>query len=127
MRPKCPKIAPHSFLCEKNREAGSLSRNALALGDLQTSSLIEGRLSYEQGYSALVGRAGISARSSQFNAQARERLLTDAVAARESVSGVNLDEEAVDLTRYQQAYQAMARMIETSNSLFDTMLAAVRR
>jgi flagellar hook-associated protein 1 FlgK len=102
------------------------NRNALALAELQGGAAIEGRLSYAQAYSTLVARAGTSARSAQFNAQAREQLLADAVAARESISGVNLDEEAIDLTRYQQAYQAMTRVVETSNTLFDAILAAVR-
>jgi flagellar hook-associated protein 1 FlgK len=74
-----------------------------------------------------VGRAGVTARSAQLNPDARDQLLADATNARETVSGVNLDEEAVDLTRYQQAYQAMARMVEVSNSLFDSVLAAVGR
>ena len=58
--------------------------------------------------------------------EASALLLDDARLTREAVSGVNLDEEAVDLTRYQQAYQAMARVIETANTLFDSVLAAVR-
>ena len=69
---------------------------------------------------------GISARQASFNAEARERLLDDAKTARETISGVNLDEEAIDLTRYQQAYQAMARVIDTSNILFDSLLQAVQ-
>jgi len=114
------------FRVQANAGGIADNRNALAIADLHAGALIEGRLSYAQGYSALVGRAGTSARSAQFNADARERLLADAVAAREAVSGVNLDEEAIDLTRFQQAYQAMARMVDTSNTLFDAILLAVR-
>ena len=44
-----------------------------------------------------------------------------------SRSGVNLDEEAANLIRFQQAYQAMARVISVTGSLFDTLLGAVRR
>jgi flagellar hook-associated protein 1 FlgK len=47
--------------------------------------------------------------------------------ARDAVSGVNLDEEAADLVRFQQAYQAAAQVISSSNSLFDALLNAVRR
>jgi len=102
------------------------NRNALALGALQTSELVDGRASYGEAHAELVGAAGIGARQANFNAEARERLLADAQSARDTVSGVNLDEEAVDLTRYQQAYQAMARVIDTSNSLFGELLAVVR-
>ncbi len=118
--------AGDSFRIEANLGGTADNRNALALAGLQTSRLVEGKLSYEQAYSAMVGRAGSNARSAQFNAEAREQILTDARFARESVSGVNLDEEAADLMRYQEAYQAMAQMINTSNTLFETLLAAVR-
>jgi flagellar hook-associated protein 1 len=46
---------------------------------------------------------------------------------RDSISGVNLDEEAANLLRYQQAYQAAAQVIAVSSTLFDTLLMAVRR
>lgn len=46
--------------------------------------------------------------------------------ARESISGVNLDEEAANLVQFQQAYEASAQMIQTANSLFKTVLDAVR-
>ena len=63
----------------------------------------------------------------ELNGQAQQRLLDQAMAARESVSGVNLDEEAANLIRYQQAYQAAAQVVTVANSLFDTLLNAVRR
>ena len=49
------------------------------------------------------------------------------MAERESVSGVNLEEEAADLLRYQQAYQAAAQIIATADTMFQTLLSAVRR
>ena len=49
------------------------------------------------------------------------------VAAQDSVSGVNLDEEAANLLRYQQAYAAAAQIISVANQMFDTLLNAVRR
>ena len=50
-----------------------------------------------------------------------------AIEAREGISGVNLDEEAINLTRFQQAYQAAAQVISTADTLFQSLLAAVRR
>jgi flagellar hook-associated protein 1 FlgK len=102
------------------------NRNALALVALQRADLVEGKSTYAESFSDLVAGAGITARQAAFNAEAREQLLGDAEAAREGLSGVNLDEEAIDLTRYQQAYQAMARVVDISNTLFDSLLAAVR-
>lgn len=114
------------FRVEPNAGGIGDNRNALALGALQAGALVEGRFSVEEGYAAFVGGAGVAARSANLDAGARAQLLDDARLAREGISGVNLDEEAVDLTRYQQAYQAMARVMETANDLFDTLLAAVR-
>jgi len=61
----------------------------------------------------------------KINLQVEESILQQAIERRESVSGVNLDEEAADLIRYQQAYQAAARVIQTSQELFDSLLNAV--
>ncbi|MFT5176125.1 MAG: flagellar hook-associated protein 1 FlgK, partial [Gammaproteobacteria bacterium] len=119
-------VAGDRFRIEANLGGIGDNRNALALAGLQTAALVENDKSYQQAYSTFVGSAGVAARTARLNADARDQLLTDVRFSRESISGVNLDEEAVDLTRYQQAYQAMARMVETSNVLFDTILAAVR-
>jgi flagellar hook-associated protein 1 FlgK len=51
----------------------------------------------------------------------------DNLAARDSVSGVNLDEEAANMLRYQQAYQAAAQIISVANDLFNSLISAVRR
>ena len=114
------------FRIEDNAGGIGDNRNALALAALQVTPTVEGRATFGESHAELVGAAGVSARQAGFNAEARERLLADAQSARDTVSGVNLDEEAVDLTRYQQAYQAMARVIDTSNSLFGELLAVVR-
>jgi flagellar hook-associated protein 1 FlgK len=49
------------------------------------------------------------------------------IAARDAVSGVNLDEEAANMLRFQQAYQAAAQIIAVSGQMFDALLNAVRR
>ena len=51
--------------------------------------------------------------------------LKEATLTRESESGVNLDEEAANLLRYQQAYQASSKIIQIARSLFDSILSAV--
>jgi flagellar hook-associated protein 1 FlgK len=55
------------------------------------------------------------------NQQAQADRLTEATARQQSVSGVNLDEELSNMMLYQQAYAAGARMLQTVNSLFDTL------
>jgi flagellar hook-associated protein 1 len=46
-----------------------------------------------------------------------------AVEARDGISGVSLDEEAANLIRFQQAYQASAKVMQTASTLFDSILA----
>lgn len=59
-------------------------------------------------------------------ADAQAAILEGALAARDTVSGVNLDQEAVDLMRFQQAYQASSRIIQVARDTFDALLSAVR-
>jgi flagellar hook-associated protein 1 FlgK len=61
------------------------------------------------------------------NRDAEAAVNADDLDARDAVSGVNLDEEAANMLRYQQAYQAAAQIIATASSLFDSLLNAVRR
>ena len=58
-------------------------------------------------------------------ADAQNAILEGATAARDSVTGVNLDQEAVDLMRFQQAYQASSRIIQVSRDIFQSILDAV--
>jgi flagellar hook-associated protein 1 FlgK len=54
-------------------------------------------------------------------------VLTNAEAAVSATSGVNLDEEAANLVKYQQAYQAVAQVVAVVSTMFDSLLAATRR
>jgi flagellar hook-associated protein 1 FlgK len=103
------------------------NRNALALAALQNAqTLVGGTATYSESYNQLVGSVGVQTRKAEITSVAQEKLLSDAISTREAISGVNLDEEAANLLRYQQAYQASAQVIATANSLFDTLLNAVR-
>jgi flagellar hook-associated protein 1 FlgK len=62
----------------------------------------------------------------QVNASAAESLLKQATDVQQSVSGVNLDEEAANLIKYQQAYQAAGKVMATASTLFDTLLSLGR-
>ena len=70
---------------------------------------------------------GTDARHANLGHEAQTAIHAQAAAARESISGVNLDEEAADLMRFQQAYQAAAQIIATADTMFQTLLSAVRR
>jgi flagellar hook-associated protein 1 FlgK len=102
--------------------------NALDLAALQDKLLLDGEnATFEGGYNTLIAEVGTNTRRAQVASQAQERLLAEAQGQRDSLSGVNLDEEAANLVRYQQAYQAAAQVIATTSSLFDTLLSVVRR
>lgn len=78
---------------------------------------------YYADYTGLVGALAVRAGQVAAEAQVSRELYLDATARRDSVSGVNLDEEAMQLMRYVQAYQANAKVVGTAGELFDTLLA----
>lgn len=98
------------------------NENALALQQLQAQPLVGGRATLNQAYASMVGEVGNSSNVVQVNLAAQQGLSEQLRAAQQSVSGVNLDEEAANLIRYQQLYQANARVIETGTTLLDTIL-----
>ncbi|MFC1683946.1 flagellar hook-associated protein FlgK [Pseudomonadota bacterium] len=116
------------FTVSNNSGAAGDNRNALSLAALQNENTLNGdTTSFQETYSLLVSDIGASTRRTDINLKAQEGLLNQAIAEREAVSGVNLDEEAANLLKYQQAYQAAAQVIAVSDTLFNSLLAAVRR
>lgn len=75
-----------------------------------------------QAYSIIVGSLGDQLRQANLSADALAVVREQAEQARDQISGVSLDEEAADLIRFQQAYQASARIIQTSQQLFESIL-----
>jgi flagellar hook-associated protein 1 FlgK len=74
----------------------------------------------------MVNFVGNKTREAQIAGAAADTTVEQAQAARDSVSGVNLDEEASNLLRYQQAYQASGKVIQVASELFDTLLSLGR-
>lgn len=102
--------------------------NAVALAAIADLGLLDGgRLSLSSANSALVSKVGSQAAQASVQLDAQTTLRSQLQSERDSLSGVNLDEEAADLMRYQQAYQAAAQVVSMANTLFDSLLAAVRR
>ena len=60
-------------------------------------------------------------------AELRSLLLEQSEQARYAVSGVNLDEEAANLLRFQQAYSAAAQVVKTADDVFQILLGAIDR
>lgn len=113
-----------AFTLTRNASGVSDSRNALALGKLQTQNTVAGgSANYQDAYARLVSDVGNKTREIQVTGDAQEALLKQSKDARDSLSGVNLDEEAANLLRYQQAYQASAKMLDIGSKLFDVILS----
>jgi flagellar hook-associated protein 1 FlgK len=113
-----------TFQIAKNINGVSDNRNSLLLGKLQTQNTMSGqKTSYQGAYAQLVSDAGNKGREVQVTLDAQKSLLEQSQSARDSLSGVNLDEEAANLLRYQQAYQAAAKMLDIGSKLFDSILA----
>lgn len=98
------------------------NRNALAMQNLQSQALVGGRASLSQAYGGMVSDVGNQTNIVKVNLDAREGLTAQLRAVQQSESGVNLDEEAANLIRYQQFYMANARVIDTASTVFDTIL-----
>ncbi len=121
-------VAGDAFVVSNNANGDSDNRNALQLVALQNDkTLLGGSASFQDAYSSLVSDIGTKTRHARVNAESQQGLLRQAQAQREEVSGVNLDEEAANLLKYQQAYQASAQVISAAQTLFETLLSATRR
>ena len=115
--------AGDSFIIEKNSNGVGDSRNAVALGELQTkNTLANGTVSYSTAYAQLVSLVGNKTHELEVTSKAEARYLEQAVSAHEAESGVNVDEEAANLLRYQQAYQAAAKIMQAAQQMFDILL-----
>ena len=77
-------------------------------------------------YGQVIADVGRRAQSAEVNAAAQNGLLAQTIASKDAVSGVNLDEEAANLIRFQQAYQAASQVVLTSRTIFETLLGAFR-
>ncbi|CAG7855883.1 Flagellar hook-associated protein 1 [biofilm metagenome] len=102
--------------------------NALNLAKLENAStLAGGKLTLNKAYGQLVSKVGAQTHSAKVSSSAQEVLLNQVKQDRESLAGVNLDEEAANLLKFQQSYQAAAQVVSIANSLFDSLINAVRR
>ena len=107
------------------------SFNMLQMTNIQTQNTMEGsgggkpNTSFVGSYSRMVSMVANKTAEAQAAGEAATASLKEATLTRESVSGVNMDEEAANLLRFQQAYLASSKCIEIANTLFDSILNAV--
>jgi len=112
-----------TFNVKFNSNGVADNRNAVLLASLQTQNIIGGgTANYQNAYSQIVSSVGNTTRGIQVQAAAQDSLLKHSTDAQQALSGVNLDEEAANLIRYQQAYQASGKVLQIASKLFDDLL-----
>ena len=111
------------FTVSSNVGATGDNRNALLMANLQTQNIMGNSTTTLQGqYAQLVSSVGSRTNSLTVTSTAQNTMVTQALAAQQSVSGVNLDEEAANLLQYQRAYQASAKAMQIANTMFDALM-----
>lgn len=116
-------VAGDVFNVKSNTTATGDNRNALLMAGLQNQNLlINGTTSFLGAFTQMVGAIGTKTGELTVTSAAQNTLVTSTVAAQQSVSGVNLDEEAANLLQYQRAYQASAKAMQIANTMFDALL-----
>ncbi|MEO8314603.1 MAG: flagellar hook-associated protein FlgK [Pseudomonadota bacterium] len=119
--------AGDSFTVSDNTAGKGDNRNALEMAAVLSRGVLSGGSeSLNAAAARFVGAIGTAASQANSSLEAQQFIYDDSVAAVDSVSGVNLDEEAANMLRYQQAYQAAAQMIRVTQTLFDSLLQATR-
>ncbi len=99
------------------------NRNAQKLLDLQDAKLINGNATLAQGYASLVSTVGNKTKNLETAATTQKGVVTQLTERQQSVSGVNLDEEYGNLSKYQQFYMANAQVLQTANTIFDALMS----
>ncbi len=98
-------------------------KNALKLAQLQNTKVLgNGTMSVNDMFGQVVNTVGVQTQQLKSAATAQANLITQKTAAQQAVSGVNLNEEYVSLSLYQEQYQASARIIDVASTMFDTLL-----
>ena len=99
--------------------------NAVAMANLANQNLLSGG-TLTNAYASVVGQVGSAGETANFNAEATQGVLSQVQTVQQSISGVNLDEQAADLVNYEQAYQASAQVIASAQTLFQSLLTALQ-
>jgi hypothetical protein len=116
-----PKLGDR-FLIDGNKDGAGNNDNMRALAGLSDLKVVGGSRTISAAYIDHVNEMGNISRQASIARDALEVVREQAAETRDKVSGVNLDEEAASLIRFQQAYQASAKVMQTASQLFDAVL-----
>jgi flagellar hook-associated protein 1 FlgK len=112
-----------TFTIAPNPAGGKDGRNAQSISNLVTAkSMGNGTLTLTDSYANYVNDIGNQTNQIQASSKSQTSLVTQITTAQQSISGVNINEEAANLLQYQQLYQANSKVIQTAQTLFQTIL-----
>ncbi len=114
------------FYVDFNDDAVTDNRNGAFLGAVQSKELIEGEMSITEAYGKSVEEVGSITARAQINTESSKVLLSHSEDSVSAVSGVNLDEEAANLIRFELGYNASAQVISVARDLFSTLIGIFR-
>jgi flagellar hook-associated protein 1 FlgK len=118
--------AADSFAIDDNANGTGDNSNALQMAAILNSKVLNGgAASLTDAVNSYVGSVGLLTSQAQNGATAQQSVMNTAQTAQQSVSGVNLDQEAANLLQFQQAYQAAAQVIAASQTLFQSLITAI--
>jgi flagellar hook-associated protein 1 FlgK len=118
--------AGDSFAIDDNANGTGDNSNALQMAAILNSKVLNGgAASLTDAVNSYVGSVGLLTSQAQNGATAQQSVMNTAQTAQQSVSGVNLDQEAANLLQFQQAYQAAAQVIAASQTLFQSLITAI--
>ena len=120
-------VAGDEITINYNETGEGDNRNILAMSDLQNTKIMnDGKSTFQDVYSEMISEIGAKTANADVAMQSSAVLKNQSFERIQSVSGVNMDEEAANLLMYQQHYSAAARVITIASELFDTILQAAR-
>ncbi|HTJ95019.1 MAG TPA: flagellar hook-associated protein FlgK [Pararobbsia sp.] len=113
--------AGDTFTLTSQPSGQSDNTNVLAMANLLTANTMGGQ-SFAGAYATFVGAIGDAESTSNTANQAQTTLISQVTQAQQSVSGVNLDEEATNMMTYEQMYQANSKVIQAASTIFDAII-----
>jgi len=121
-------VAGDSYTVQANTNGRGDNANGLLMFGLRSTEIMDGgTATYQDAYSQLLGQVGARTQQAQISRDALKVQLDNAEAARDEIAGVNLDEEAANLVRFQQSYQGAAQVIAAADVMFQALIDVMRR
>ena len=117
-----PPLKGDIFSVDGNQTGLGSNENAIRVADLESKDVFGNDQNFFEAYLSILTSAGNLSNKATVAKEALEVVYDQAVQTKDQLAGVNLDEEAANLIRFQQAYQASARVMQTANTLFDSLL-----